>query len=129
MSEELGLGISNRGRSRGDSESRSSTEFSGISGLLPEGWPVICCGESFLFFVEDVVNASCLCSSEFAGGSSVGVEGARKDWKFPPDGRQRQGCRDQRTACSYLCPEKKRTEHQGRSGGRGRGFRWVSTEN
>lgn len=60
------LGISNRGRSRGDSESCSSTEFSGISGLFAGSWDVTCCGESFLFFVEDVVNASCLCSSGFA---------------------------------------------------------------
>jgi len=64
--------MSNRGSSRGDCESLSSTEFNGMSGLLWGSWPVICCGESFLFFVEDVVNASCLCSSEFASGSSVG---------------------------------------------------------
>jgi hypothetical protein len=39
-----------------------------MSGLLSEFWPDICWGESFLFFVEDVVNASCLCSSVGAGG-------------------------------------------------------------
>lgn len=71
------VGRSNRGKSRGDCESRSSTEFSGISGLLLESWPCICCGESFLFFVEDVVKVSCLCSSVMAWGSKV----ARKDWK------------------------------------------------
>jgi len=72
-------GMSNRGRSPGDCDSRSSTEFRGMSGLLWEFWLEMCCGESFLFFVEDVVNASCLCSSVGDGGWRV----ARKDWKFP----------------------------------------------
>ena len=38
----------------------------GISGLLPESWPCLCCGESFLFFVEDVVKVSCLLQLWFA---------------------------------------------------------------
>jgi hypothetical protein len=75
--------MSNRGRSLGDCDSRSSTEFRGISGLFSEFWPGICWGESFLFFVEDVVTASCLCSSEGDGRKKV----ARKDWKFPWHGR------------------------------------------
>lgn len=51
-----GEGISNRGTSLA-CDSESSTEVSGMSGLLSV------CGESFLFFVEDVVPMSCLCSS------------------------------------------------------------------
>lgn len=70
---------SNRG-APDDRAWQSSTDFSGTSGsptLFESGpWPCICCGESFLFFVEDVVNASCLCSSVLAGGNSVSV--ARK---------------------------------------------------
>ena len=69
------VGRSSRGKSLGDCESRSSTESRGISGLLFKSWPCICCGESFLFFVEDVVKVSCLCSSVVALGSEV----ARKD--------------------------------------------------
>jgi hypothetical protein len=63
--------MSNRGRSLGDCDSRSSTEVRGMSGLFSEFWPGICWGESFLFFVEDVVTASCLCSSEGDGGRKV----------------------------------------------------------
>ena len=53
------LGRSKRGKWVGDCESRSSTDFSGISWMLSDCWPVVCCGESFLFFVEDVLNVSC----------------------------------------------------------------------
>lgn len=67
-----GEGISNRGTSLA-CDSESSTEFSGMSGLLSV------CGESFLFFVEDVVPMSCLCSSELR----VGGQEAGKDWKVP----------------------------------------------
>lgn len=63
-------GRSNRRASEGESDSRSSTEFIGISGLILEFWLWV--GESFRFFVEDVLTMSCLCSSEFAVGSKVG---------------------------------------------------------
>ena len=66
------MGRSKRGRLVGDWELRPSTEASGISGpVLSEGWVIKCLGDNLLFFVEDVVNASCPCSSVFADGSKV----------------------------------------------------------
>jgi hypothetical protein len=60
------VGRSKRGKSLGDWDLRSSTESSGMSLLLSESGPLICCGESFLFFVEDVVKVSCPSSSVVA---------------------------------------------------------------
>jgi len=56
------VGKSKRGNWVGE-ESRSSTEAMGTSLVLVKLPGVCCWGESFLFFVEDVVKASCLCSS------------------------------------------------------------------
>jgi hypothetical protein len=73
------VGRSKRGKSLGDSESRPSTDFRGISWVFSNTRPSMCCGESFLFFVEDVVKVSCPCSSRVAMrriGSEKGAEAA-----------------------------------------------------
>jgi hypothetical protein len=71
-------GRSNRGGSLGDSDSRPSTEFKGMSGLLLGFWIWVFWGESLRFFVDDVLTMSCLCSSGFALGSKVGGCSAEK---------------------------------------------------
>ena len=70
---------------------------------MARGWPSICCGESVLFFVEDVVKVSCTAAARGSCWRGAVVQGEEED-------EQRRGGQADAGACARVLDQKIRSE-------------------